>query len=627
MKTPWRIELFGGLRLLHGERVETRFRTQKTAQLLAFLACFRRRPHPRELLMDLLWPECEPEAARHSLSVALSALRSQLEPAGVFPPGSVLITDRHAVQLDGGLVTTDVAEFEAAIKTAERSENESEQASARRSAIDLFGGELLPGYYDEWILPERQRLESLFFYALQQLIVQLERNQEIGAALQYALRWAAVDRFREEAHEAVIRLYVTSGRQDAAMRHYRELERTLRLELDTEPSSKAPNQRAASSSRRREQLLALAEAANSGKIATPAEGASAREPRRADAMPDLFPVGGAVPIGSRYYVERPTDLEFRSAITRGDSIVLVKGPRQVGKTSLLARGLQEARDAGSRVVMTQLQTLNVRHMESPDTFLRGLAALIADQLDLDVLPADVWDSRSGPNLNFRRYLRRHVLKASAAHLVWGLDEVDRIFSCSFSGEIFALFRSWHDERALEPGGAWAGLTLAIAYSTEAHLFITDINQSPFNVGTRVTLQDFTMQQVSELNGRYGSPLRVATEIARYVALVGGHPYLVSAGLHEMAVQSVELADFEARACEDDCIFGEHLRRVATLLIRQPDHMAIVRGLIAGRPCASRESFYRLRSAGIVAGESLDAAHLRCPLYAGYLQNHLPSSDP
>ena len=90
-------------------------------------------------------------------------------------------------------------------------------------------------------------------------------------------------------------------------------------------------------------------------------------------------------------------------------------------------------------------------------------------------------------------------------------------------KVFGLFRSWHNERALDPQGPWGRFTLAIAYATEAHLFITDLNQSPFNVGTRLALADFTLEQVAELNWRYGSPLRGEPELAGFVHLAGGHP--------------------------------------------------------------------------------------------------------
>ena len=71
--------------------------------------------------------------------------------------------------------------------------------------------------------------------------------------------------------------------------------------------------------------------------------------------PNLEPVGGALPLHSKFYIVRPSDQEFYSAVDRNDSIILLKGARQMGKTSLMARGLQQARKAGARVVLTDFQ--------------------------------------------------------------------------------------------------------------------------------------------------------------------------------------------------------------------------------------------------------------------------------
>ncbi|MBS1808310.1 MAG: protein kinase [Acidobacteria bacterium] len=166
----------------------------------------------------------------------------------------------------------------------------------------------------------------------------------------------------------------------------------------------------------------------------------------------LEPAGGAVPLDSHFYIVRPADDEFRTAIGRQDSIVLLKGARQVGKTSLLARGLQQARQAGAKVVLTDLQKLSADDLVSAESFYLALADLIADQLDLDVVPEDVWNTRRGASINFERFIRREVLGKLSAHLVWGLDEVDRLFACAFGSEVFGLFRSWHNERSLDPQG-------------------------------------------------------------------------------------------------------------------------------------------------------------------------------
>jgi len=302
--------------------------------------------------------------------------------------------------------------------------------------------------------------------------------------------------------------------------------------------------------------------------------------------------------------------------------VLVKGARQMGKTSLLARGLQQARQAGAKVVLTDFQKLNASHLASVDAFFRVLGDFLSDQLDLSVLPQDVWDPRRSPNTNFERFLRREVLGKISNHFVWGLDEVDRLFSCNFGSEVFGLFRSWHNERALDPSGPWSRLTMAIAYATEAHLFITDVNQSPFNVGTRLTLDDFNIEQITDLNQRYGSPLRSREEIQSFAQLLGGQPYLVRRGFNELASGQMTFADLAAQADRDEGMFGDHLRRILVLLAKDPELCEVVRGVLRGQSCPNASSFYRLRSAGVMAGDSPPQIRPRCKIYETYLRRHL-----
>jgi serine/threonine protein kinase len=345
------------------------------------------------------------------------------------------------------------------------------------------------------------------------------------------------------------------------------------------------------------------------------------EAKSAERAP-LESIGGAVPLDSKFYVVREADNEFQRALAAGESIVLLKGARQMGKTSLLARGLQGAREAGSRVILTDFQQFNASNLQSLESFYRALGDSIADQLDLDVFLEDVWDPRRSPNTNFERYLRREALGRIPQHLVWGLDEVDRLFTCDFGTEVFGLFRSWHNKRALEPQGPWSKLTLAIAYATEAHLFINDLNQSPFNVGIRLELQDFQPDQVAELNRRYGSPLKSADETARFVRLIGGQPFLVRRGLHELATQKIAFADFEEQADRDEGIFGDHLRRILISLAKDSALAVVVKGVLAGEPCPNHETFYRLRASGVMVGTSPHDVRCRCQVYTSYLSQHL-----
>lgn len=345
------------------------------------------------------------------------------------------------------------------------------------------------------------------------------------------------------------------------------------------------------------------------------------EPRKPTWSLPLEPVGGAVPLHSGYYLKRPADREFRDAILRYDSIILLKGARQIGKTSLLARGLQTARERGAKVALTDFQKFNATNLSDIGSFYISLAESLADQLELDVLPSDVWDERRSPNANFERFVRREALKNLNAPLVWGLDEVDRLFPCDYGSEVFGLFRSWHNERALAPSGPWGGLSLAVAYATEAHLFIADMNQSPFNVGTRIVLEDFSTQQIEDLNQLYNSPLSAA-ESESFRQFVGGHPYLVRRSLHEIASKKTSLASFIGEAGRDDGVFGDHLRRFLVLLAKDPNLSEIMRGVLKGEACPTSESFYRLRSSGLVVGNSQFEVAPRCELYASFLKRHL-----
>lgn len=609
MTEPVRIELFDGLRLLVGNTVTTRFRTQKTAALLAYLAYSAGRRHAREALIELIWPECEPAAGRHNLSNALSSLRVQIEP-GSMASGSILAVDRSTVSLNLQHLTIDVNQFQDNLERARRADSPVERAVALGAAAELYRGELLRGHYEDWIFPEQARLGVAYLRALRELITFHETAGELDTAIDYATRAVGVDPLSEDVRYHLMTLYAAAGQHAVALDHYRELWRLMERELDATPGPELQELA---------QRLASTRPAVNPRIerAPPA----IPQPEPTTAVGVLEPPGGAVPLNSQFYISRTTDREFERAIQAQESIVLVKGPRQTGKTSLLGRGLQRAREFGARVALTDLQTLSPAQLESADTVLFALAESLADQLDLDVRPRGVWDADRGAALSIRRYLRREVLARSGEPLVWAFDELDRLLGSPAGTQVFSLFRSWHNERALDPHGPWSCLTLAMAYATEAHLFIADLSQSPFNVGVRLELADFTPEQVADLNARYGQPLSEA-ELAHFFSLVGGHPCLVRRGLHEMARRGVGLAALTDVGDQDGGIFADHLHRLLRSLSQDPRMIPATRAVLEGGPCPSEDCFMRLRSAGVLTGESASRARLRCELYERVLRRHL-----
>ena len=336
------------------------------------------------------------------------------------------------------------------------------------------------------------------------------------------------------------------------------------------------------------------------------------------------PVGGAVPLDSKYYLERPTDSAFREAVQHRESLVLVKGARQMGKTSLLARGLQTARDQGARVVLTDFQKLPSTAFQSYRDFLIALSELAARQLQLDLVWQRRWNNDRAPNVNFEDFWRRDVLGSVAQPTVWAIDELDRIFASNFGSDFCGLLRAWHNERALDPSGPWREFTVAIAYATEVHLFIRDLNQSPFNVGTRLALGDFNPAQLTELNRRHGQPLTSQAEVDRLYQLIGGHPFLARITFNSLAESGQPFADFAANALEESGPYGDHLQRLLLSVIRSPALVESLQLFLHGAKCPS-DDFFRLRSAGVLAGTDATSATFRCTLYQDFLRKHLPTA--
>ena len=147
---PWRVQLLGTLQARHGDITLTNFSSRSVAALLARLALYPQRSHAREELIELLWPGVSLAVGRNRLRQALFALRQLLEPPALVP-APVLVADRLSVRVVPGAFECDALRFEHCVREGRHAQ-----------ALSLYAGELLPGFYDDWIDTERMRLAALF---------------------------------------------------------------------------------------------------------------------------------------------------------------------------------------------------------------------------------------------------------------------------------------------------------------------------------------------------------------------------------------------------------------------------------------------------------------------------------
>ncbi len=335
------------------------------------------------------------------------------------------------------------------------------------------------------------------------------------------------------------------------------------------------------------------------------------------------PGGEAVRLESPFYIERPVDGEAKAQLLHQGITIRLKGSRQIGKTSLLARLYQHANDNNYSIIYIDFQDMDTDQLKDLETLLRYLAERIADEQQTNGSPNSYWQGGLGPKDKLTRFLGQEVLEQLSNPLVLIMDEVDRVFAFDqYRDDFFSLIRSWHNKRAFIKFKVWRKLNLVLAYSTEAFSFITDLNQSPFNVGIDFNLTDFDRAQVEELNWKHGSPIQTTQEMNSVMDLLQGHPFLVRKALHTLTTQELSVEDLIIRACDEDGPFSDHLQYYLWRLNKKPELSQAMKRVIAEKKCPTDLLFYQLRSSGLVHGSSRDNVQPRCGLYAHYFQKHL-----
>lgn len=208
----------------------------KDQELLSYLLIHRDRPHSREALASLLWGNTSTEKSKKYLRQALWHLHAALNNGN---GAEVLVVDHDWLSLNPRTgFWTDVADFERAFAAAEGipgKQLEREQAQALRDAVALYHDDLLPGWYQDWILFERERLQNMYLLILDKLIGYLQYHQQYEVAQGYGATILKYDPARERTHRQLMYLYYLSGDRTAALRQFERCVAALKQELGVKP--------------------------------------------------------------------------------------------------------------------------------------------------------------------------------------------------------------------------------------------------------------------------------------------------------------------------------------------------------------------------------------------------------
>ncbi|MCB0163448.1 MAG: AAA family ATPase [Anaerolineae bacterium] len=321
--------LFGPPRLeLDGRPVDI---SRRNVLALAAYLAVTRRPHSREALAAMFWPEYEPSRARAALRRTLSALNTTLD-------GDWLDADRETIGFDSERdIWVDVLQFERCLGEAR---NRTGALTRLAEAVALYHDDFLAGFtlrdspaFDEWQFFQSESLRRELTQALERLVQAHQQQGQAQAALPYAQRRVELNPLDEAAQRDLMRLYAQTGQRTATVRQYRLLEETLQAELGASPAPETIDL-----------FRHLQTAASDNGSATTAAEPIPFEP------PAFLTVEGQPPRPPALFVARESELAqldsyLAQALNGQGQLVFITGQAGSGKTALVQAFARQAQAA------------------------------------------------------------------------------------------------------------------------------------------------------------------------------------------------------------------------------------------------------------------------------------------
>ncbi len=329
---------------------------------------------------------------------------------------------------------------------------------------------------------------------------------------------------------------------------------------------------------------------------------------------------GQVPIDSRFYIPSAYEERCYEEVKKPGSLIRIKSPHSMGKSSLMIRVLAHAKQLGYRTVVLNLEEVNQKIFADLEQFMQWFCAAVGKQLGIRMKTEEYWDDIFGANDNTTDYFENYLLKVSEQPLVLAIDNFDRVFKyADIETDFCGLLRGWYERS--RSNALWGNLRLVIVHSQEPYL-PKDINQSPFNVGLPIELGEFTASEVQVLIARHELEW-TEQQVADFIGLVGGHPYLVRSALYRIATGDVSLTEFLRTAPTEAGIYQGHLLGHLRALEDYPELAAAMKTVVASaNPVRLRsDEAFKLDSRGLIVRVDNDVVP-RCLLYRLYFCDRL-----
>ncbi len=292
------------------------------------------------------------------------------------------------------------------------------------------------------------------------------------------------------------------------------------------------------------------------------------------AEPMIYTVGGTVQANDQgVYIARQADTELLQ-LCRDATFAYVLTPRQMGKSSLMIRTAEQLIEEGVQSVIIDLTQIGTQL--TADEWYSDFLDLVANQLTLTTDVKQWWQahSQSGITLRLTRFFQQVVLAEVAEPIVIFIDEIDTTLSLDFTDDFYAAIRYLYVARSTDAALRRLSFVL-IGVATPADL-IRDPKRTPFNIGQRVDLTDFTAAEALPLAAGLGlAPELTQPALGWVMQWTGGHPYLTQRLCRALVDQPPESW---SAAAVDQVVTSTFLGRMS----EQDNNLQFVRDMLTKR---------------------------------------------
>jgi diguanylate cyclase (GGDEF)-like protein len=333
--------------------------------------------------------------------------------------------------------------------------------------------------------------------------------------------------------------------------------------------------------------------------------------------------GDPLPFNSCFYIERPpVESDAHAELLKPGSLIRIKAPRHMGKSSLMLQLIHQAQIHEYSVVTIDFKLVDTQTFLSLNNFLRWFCMNVARQLSLASDLDDYWDEEIGSKVSASIYFESYLLEQIKSPLVLILNEVDYVFQYQqIAQDFLLLLRNWHEQAKQTP--IWQKVRLVLFHSTEVYIPL-NINQSPFNVGLSLKLPEFTVEQVTELARRYELDWCDSQAVKNLMYWVGGQPYLIHQALYDLYQQKISLPELLDNCTKGKYIYSGYLRNLLNILLQDAE-LSQAYNQVVNSPNSninlSDNLVYKLDSLGLIKLSGYNYEPF-CELYRLFFQKSL-----